>query len=115
MHNCNGNAVINDDRLAHIEYRHGPGGRDQAIRAGETDLPGEFNEDFIWNENDEHVLGDNLREGANNSPELPNPNGPGHIHQYDFERTIGVNGAGNETSVAEIVVRGGRIWTAYPK
>ncbi|MFJ8364449.1 RHS repeat-associated core domain-containing protein [Streptomyces sp. NPDC093984] len=115
VHNCNGNAAINDDRLAHIEYRHGPGGRDQAIRAGETDLPGEFNEDFIWNDDDEHVLGDNLLEGVNNSPELPNPNGPGHIHQYDFGRTIGVNGAGNETRVAEIVVRNGRIWTAYPK
>ena len=110
-----GTASIKDDRLAHIEYRHGPGAQEQAIAAGERDLPGEFGEDFIWNASDDNVLGRNLIDGANGSPELPNPNGPGHLHQFDYGRTIGVNGAGQETSVAEIVVRDGRIWTAYPK
>ncbi|MFJ9779914.1 LamG-like jellyroll fold domain-containing protein [Amycolatopsis sp. NPDC101161] len=114
VHNCGGDANVTDQRLAHIEYRHGPGARDQAIAAGETDLPGEFNDDFIWN-GDDHVLRQNLVDGANTSPELRNPNGPGHLHQADFGRPIGVNGAGKETSVAEIVVRDGRIWTAYPK
>ncbi|KQC34704.1 polymorphic toxin-type HINT domain-containing protein, partial [Frankia sp. ACN1ag] len=115
VHNSGGNASIDDNRLAHVEYRHGPGARDLAIRDGSPNLPGEFNEDFIWNSEDQQVLGENLRRGVDNSPELPNPNGPGHLHQYNFGRTIGINGAGNETNVAEIVVRDGRIWTAYPK
>jgi hypothetical protein len=113
VHNCGGNAAIDADRLAHIEYRHGPGAQEMAKAAGEEDIPGEFNEEFIW-DGDNHVLGDRLIEGANNSPELPNSNGPGHLHIFDSGRTVGVNGAGAETTRVEVVVRNGRIWTAYP-
>ncbi|GAB1641439.1 hypothetical protein KRMM14A1259_18620 [Krasilnikovia sp. MM14-A1259] len=114
VHNCGGESQITDERLAHIEYRHGPGARERAIQEGETDIPGEFNEEFMW-EGDDMVLGDRLRRGVDSTPELPNERGPGHIHQFDYGSPVGVNGAGNKTNIVEVVVRDGKIWTAYPK
>jgi hypothetical protein len=114
VHNCGGPSVVTNERLGHIEYRHGPGAQDMARRAGERNLPGEFSEDFLW-DGDDMVLGDRLRRGVDSSPELPNPNGPGHIHQFDYGSPVGVNGAGQSTNSVEVVVRDGRIWTAYPK
>jgi hypothetical protein len=114
VHNCGGASRVTGERLGHIEYRHGPGAQDMARRAGERNLSGEFSEDFLW-DGDNMVLGERLRRGADSSPELPNPNGPGHIDQFDYGSRAGVNGAGQSTSGVEVVVRDGQIWTAYPK
>ncbi len=110
---CSGSHSISEDRLAHIEYRHGEGARERASNSGDINVPGEFDEDFIWSGND-HVLGDNLLHGANNSPRVPNPNGPGHIHRHEYNQTIGINGKGAPTRIAEIIIRGNDIHTAYP-
>lgn len=108
VHNCGGASVISDARLGHIEYRHGPGAQDMARKAGERNIPGEFSEDFLWN-GDNMALGTRLRAGVDSSPELPNPNGPGHIHQFDYGSPVGVDGAGRSTSRVEVVVRDGNM------
>ncbi|MFW6638494.1 RHS repeat-associated core domain-containing protein [Nocardiopsis algeriensis] len=110
-HNCNGDAFISGDRSAHIQGAHGPGARDRDPQASE------FNEDFFYDASDNFVLDRKLVEGANSTPELPNPNGGGHMHRvtYDDAGPVGWDGATATNTVQIIVGPDQGIVTAFPK
>ncbi|MFI6495042.1 DUF6531 domain-containing protein [Streptomyces sp. NPDC050564] len=119
---CEGNHGINTDQENHIESQHGPGAQDRVRENAdptgpEPSLPGEFNDDFLW-DGDDFALGRRLREGIDGTPALPNPRARAgqdtHLHRFDYGSPVGVNGSGRETSIVEVVIRDGNIHTAYP-
>ncbi|MGA4845458.1 RHS repeat-associated core domain-containing protein [Streptomyces sp. G5(2025)] len=118
---CDGNHGITSDRETHIEGQHGPGAQDRVRETAdygtEPNIPGEFNDDFLW-DGDDFALGRRLQEGIRGTPALPNPRArmgqDSHIHRFDHGSPVGVNGSGRVTSEVEVVIRDGNIHTAYP-
>ncbi|MEY9211582.1 polymorphic toxin-type HINT domain-containing protein [Thermobifida halotolerans] len=111
-HNCEDGVVptISSDRLGHIYSRHGEGARERDQNAGE------FNESFLYDDEDNELLEQRLLDAVSNSDPSPNPRRRGHLHRYDYGygNDIGRDGEVSTSTVEIVVLDSGNIWTAHP-
>ncbi|MGW2399589.1 DNRLRE domain-containing protein [Kitasatospora sp. NPDC001664] len=101
VHNCNSAVLTEHQYSTHIHPRH-------VSRAGWANKS-------KFKTQDPRKVKRMIKTAIKKAQAQPNTNGtPGHIHVHDFKRTTGYDNRGRAKTRVKVVVRNGKVVTAYP-